>query len=110
MLAIGLRRDDPRHLRQGVVLDVALQLLEEGAAVKCTAIEEIGSGARFLEQRAARLSVLILQEVEKRIVAEIADERIVGEAFELRRRETQADVLIDLPRNAGSFELFRIGQ
>src|ERR1700721_950566 len=105
MLAIGLRRDDPRHLRQGVVLDVALQLLEKGAAVERTAIEEIGPGACFLEQRAARLSVLILQKVEKRIVAEIADERIVGETFELRRRETQADSLKDFPEAAGACEL-----
>src|SRR5580692_863976 len=49
MLAIGLRRDDPGDLRQGVVLDVALQLLEEGAAVEGTAIEEIGPDPGLVE-------------------------------------------------------------
>src|SRR3984885_9713346 len=110
MLAISLRRDDPGDLRQGVVPDIALQLLEERPAVECTAIEEVGPGPGLVEQGATRLSVLILQEIEERVVAKVADERVVGEALELAGCKTETDILIDLPGDAGGLEPFRIGQ
>ena len=110
MLTIGLRRHDPRHFRQRVIQDVALQLLEQRTAVECATVEEVGASSRLFEQRAARLRVLILQKIQRRGVAEIADEWVIGKAFELCWRETQAHVLIKLPRDACGFEPFRIGQ
>ena len=49
-------------------------------------------------------------EVEQRVVAVVADERVVGPAPETRGVQPDADVLVDLPRDAGPLQPLGVGR
>src|SRR6202008_3081992 len=70
---------------------------------------DIGADARALVQRRAGLRVLVLVEVQQRVVAVVADVRVRGPAPEAVGGEAGADVLVDLPADAGRLQALRIG-
>ncbi len=104
VLGEGLGRGDPRHLRQRAVLHVALEDVEVAVTGR-----HVGAGARLVVQRVARLRVLVLLEVEQRVVAVVADVGIAGPAPRAIGVEAGADVLVDLPRDAGALQHLGIG-
>ena len=97
MLGIGLRRHHPGDLRQLARLDVGGETVEKAAA-----FGDVRAGLGSVVKRAVWQGVLILREIEQRVVAVIADRRGVGVAPALRRGEAEADVLVDLPGDAAS--------
>src|SRR5262249_25436397 len=72
MLGVGLGSDNPGDLRKIIVEHVLAEGVEERAGV-----ENIGAGAGFLGKRAVVRGVLILMEVEERVVAVVADVGII---------------------------------
>jgi len=61
-------------------------------------------------QRRAFERELVLMEIEERVVAVVADVRILGPAPEARRVQTDANVLIDLPGDACVLQQLGIGR
>jgi hypothetical protein len=104
VLAERLGRDHPGDLRQRAVRDVGRQDVEEGAAVG-----HVRSGPGLLVQRRARRGVLILEEVQQRVVAVVADVGVFGPAPDPRRVQSDATVLVDLPRDPGRLEPLGVG-
>jgi hypothetical protein len=104
MLGEGLWPDDPRHLGQRAALDVGLEDVEQPPARL-----DVGAGQRLLEQRAAGRRVLVLVEVQERVVAEVADERVGCESPEIGGVQPVADVLVDLPADPGLLQALRVG-
>ncbi len=106
VLREALGRHDPGDLRQAVVADVVLQLIEEAAG-----LQDVGAAQRPLVERAPGLRVLVLMKVEQRVVAVVADEGVVvGPAPEVRGVEPLTDVLIDLPGDAGRLQHLGVGR
>ncbi|OMP13437.1 hypothetical protein COLO4_01693 [Corchorus olitorius] len=103
MLGERFRRGNPRHLRQRAVLHVALEDVEVAVAGCC-----VGAGARLVVQRAAGLCILVLLEVQQRVVAVVADVGVARPAPGARGVQARADVLVDLPRDAGGLQHLRI--
>src|SRR5260221_14086089 len=58
----------------------------------------VGSGFCSIVKRTPWLGVLILMEIEQRIVPEVIDIGVAGETPGLGGSQPQADILIDLPR------------
>src|SRR5215469_14668514 len=100
MLGVGFGGDQPGDLREVSGGDVLLEDVEEGAG-----LQDVGSGACLEGEGRAFGGVLVLVEVEERVVAVVADVRIVaGPSPEAGGGEAFADVLINLPGDAGLFE------
>lgn len=105
MLGVGLGGDEPGDLREIAGAYVLLEDVEEGAG-----FEDVGSGASFFGEWRALRRVLVLVEVEERVVAVVADVGVVaGPSPGAAGVEAFADVLIDLPGDAGFLEEFGVG-
>ncbi len=107
MLAERLRRHDPRHLRQRARGHVGLQEVEEGLrGIR----GHIGADTRALVQRRARQRVLVLVEVQQRVVAVVADVGVAGPAPVAVGGQAGAHVLVDLPADARGLQLLWEGR
>ena len=103
VLAVRLRCDHIRHLRQRAVAYVGPQQLEQVLAGL-----GVGTHAGPVVQRVARLRVLVLGEIQQRVVPVVADVRIPGPAPESAAVQTVTGVLIHLPGHAGLLQAFRV--
>src|SRR5205814_4645293 len=104
VLGERLGRDDPGHLRQPAAQHVGLEDVEEVLAGL-----GVGTGARLVVERATRNGVLVLREVQQRVVAVVADVGVTGPAPGPGRVQAVADVLVDLPGHAGPLQSLRVG-
>jgi len=68
----------------------------------------LGADPRAVIERVAGFGVLILDEVEQRVVSVVADIRIASPAPEAGRVESVTGVLVDPPTHAGSLEALGI--
>ncbi len=105
MFGIGLRRDEPGDLRQVAGAYILLEDVEERAAGL-----DVGSGSGPFGKGRALRCVLILVEVEERVVSVVADIGIVGPSPEPACIQAYAAVLIDLPGDAGVLQKLRVGR
>ncbi len=85
MLGVCFGRDDPRDLRQIAGEHVLAEDIEEGAASR-----DLGSGLSAFVQRAAGRRILILVEVEQRVIAVVSDIGVLGPAPLFRSRSVRA--------------------
>jgi hypothetical protein len=112
MLGVCLGGRNPRHARQLAAGDVGGEDVEQprriallGRAVRF----DVGSGAGPLIQRAARSCVLVVEEVQQRVITEVADVVIRRKAPDAGGVQAVADVLIDLPADPRRLQPLRIG-
>ena len=116
MFGITGRRHDPGNLRQGTVLHVAAELVEQvlgpGQPIRLGRpragddVDDPGARRRVLEQRRVHRSRRVLIEVKYRIVAEVAGEGIACSVPEIRREGRPRQILVELPAHAGRLQHF----
>ncbi len=104
MLGEGLGGGDPGDLRECAGLHVAPQQVEQAVARL-----GVGAGAGLVVQRAARLGVAVVVEVQQRVVAVVAAVGVVDPAPGAGRVQAVADVLVDLPGDAGLLQPLGVG-
>src|SRR5262249_5363072 len=104
VLGEGLGGDDPGDLRQLAALDVRLEPVEEALA-----LAGVGAGAGLVVQRVAGLRVLVLLEVEQRVVAIVSAVGVRDPAPGAVRVQAVADVLVDLPGDPGLLQALGVG-
>jgi hypothetical protein len=96
VLGVRFRRDDPGHLRKPAVLHVSAEIAEK--RVRATVlVDDRGADLGLVGQWVPWLSVLILMEVQQRVVAVVADIRIIGKAPDPCLVQAEAGVLVDEP-------------
>ncbi len=95
---------DPGDLGEPARLDVGLELVEEAVALL-----GVGAGAGLVVERVAGPGVAVRVEVEQRVVAVVAAVGVLDPAPVAVRVEAVADVLVDLPGDAGLLQAFGVG-
>ena len=104
VLGERLGRRDPRDLRELAGLHVRPQHVEVAARRR-----DVRAGAGPLVQGRAGRRVLVVVEVQQRVVAVVADVGVAGPAPGVRLVEPLADVLVDLPGDPGLLEALGVG-
>src|SRR6266702_2972235 len=117
MFGIAGRPGDPGHLRQGPVLDVLAELIEEvllpglpflgGCTAGRDRFDDRSACTTVVEQRIPRSRRRVLVEIEHGVVAEVAREGVGGAVSKIGREGCPGEVLVDLPGHASGLQHFR---
>src|SRR5215470_2522098 len=95
MFRVRFRRHYPGDLRQLIVQNVGAEGIKQRSA-----LQDVGSRSRFQREWTAFCRVLILKEVQQRIVTVVANESIIRKSPEISSIQARASVLINFPRNS----------
>ncbi len=105
VLRVSFRRHNPRYLRQPIPQHILADDVEQRSALR-----DVGSGPRIFRERAVVWCVLVLEEIQQRIVAVVPYIRVIPPAPKMCCVEARASVLINLPGDSRLVQPLRVSR